>query len=200
MVNYCTRCKEYKNFKVLKEHIIGPDEDNLPCEYTFAYCDHCNVPSLFIREDFGLGFEFDDYYRIYPANERNLGFDVPDIVKQSYDEAVKCENAKIWIAAVVMVGRALEAVCKDAFPESKTIHSGLQKMKDNGLISEELLEWSNELRSLRNLGAHATSEKISSEDAIEAIDFLQAILETLYHLRPKFKKMKERRLKGEQAS
>lgn len=58
-------------------------------------------------------------------------------------------------------------------------------MKDNGLISEELLEWSNELRVLRNLGAHATSEKITGQDANEAIDFLQAILETLYHLRPK---------------
>lgn len=195
MVSYCTHCKEYKNFIALKEYIVGPSDKHPPFEYTFANCEFCESPSLFIREDIGLGFEFDDFFRIYPQNDRNLGFDVPEIVKRSYDEAVKCENAKIWTAAVVMIGRALEAVCKDAFPDSKDIYNGLKKMKDNGLISEELLEWSNELRVLRNLGAHATTEKISGQDANEAIDFLQAILETLYHLRPKFKRMKDRRSK-----
>ncbi|MBC2726108.1 DUF4145 domain-containing protein [Desulfosporosinus sp.] len=193
MVSYCTYCKEHRIFKVIKEHIVGPNDDHPPFEFTFAYCEHCESPSLFIREDFGAGFDWDDYYRIYPQNERNLMFEVPDMVKQSYDDAVSCVNAKIWTAAVVMVGRALEAVCKDAFPDSKNIYHGLKQMKDNGLISEELLEWSNELRVLRNMGAHATTGKITAEDANEALDFLQAILEIFYHLRPKFERMKERR-------
>jgi hypothetical protein len=200
MVSYCTHCKEHKNFVVLQEHIVGSSDDHPAVEYTFANCEHCKSPSLFIRKEFGPGFEQGDYYTIYPKNDRNLGFDVPEMVKQSYDEAVECVNSKIWTAAVVMVGRALEAVCKDPFPDAKNLYHGLTKMKERGLISEELLEWSNELRVLRNLGTHATPEKITGEDANEAIDFLQAILEIFYHLRPKFKRMKERRSQEAQLS
>ncbi len=92
-----------------------------------------------------------------------------------------------------MVGRALEAACKEAIPNSKSINDGLKKMLADGIISQELYDWANELRILRNLGAHATLAQIEQQDANESIDFLQAILETLYHLRPKFEQMKARR-------
>lgn len=146
-----------------------------------------------MREDFGLGFEQDSYYRLYPKNERSLNFFLPDIVRTSYDDAIKCERHQIWTAAVVMVGRALEAACKEAIPNSKSINDGLKKMLADGIISQELYDWANELRILRNLGAHATLAQIEQQDANESIDFLQAILETLYHLRPKFEQMKARR-------
>ncbi|WP_341280729.1 DUF4145 domain-containing protein [Paenibacillus sp. FSL H8-0537] len=130
---------------------------------------------------------------MFPKDERIVNYSIPQIVRESYDEAVRCEKAKAAIAVVVMVGRSLEAICKDFVPDSKTINSGLKMMKDNGFISEELLEWSNELRFLRNQGAHATSKKITLEDAEDSLDFLQAILEILYHLRPRFKDIKNRR-------
>ncbi len=38
-----------------------------------------------------------------------------------------------------------------------------------------------------------TDEPISRQDAEEALDFLQAILELLYYMRPKFQHMKARR-------
>jgi len=69
-------------------------------------------------------------------------------------------------------------------------------MYSKGLISQELLDWANELRVLRNLGAHATNERIDVLDATGALDFLQAILEILYDLRPKFEEFKRRREKA----
>lgn len=66
-------------------------------------------------------------------------------------------------------------------------------MLENGIISQEIFDWSTELRVIRNFGAHATAEKITSEDAKESMDFLRAILETFYYMRPKFKQMKARR-------
>ncbi len=68
---------------------------------------------MFCREDLGNGFESDNYYRLWPAQSRHLAFTLPEIVRQSYDEAVKCENAKAYVAAVVMVRRALEAITKE---------------------------------------------------------------------------------------
>src|SRR5690606_26312472 len=109
-------------------------------------------------------------------------------------EAVKCEKAKAAIATVVMVRRSLEAVCKDFVPGTKSVFDGLKQMKEKGFISDDLLEWSEELRFLGNKGAHATEEKITLNDAHDALDFLQSIMEILYHLRPRFNDLKARRV------
>jgi hypothetical protein len=70
---------------------------------------------------------------------------------------------------------------------------GLNELFQQGKISQELLSWSDELRFLRNIGAHPTDKKISRDDAHDSLNLLQAILETLYHLRPKFEQMRARR-------
>jgi hypothetical protein len=118
---------------------------------------------------------------------------VPEGVRQSYDEAVKCENAKAYLAAAVMVRRALEAITKEHDPSARTLHAGLKEMVSRGLVGQELAEWANELRVIGNHGAHPTKETIERLDAVEAIDFLQAMLEILYDLRPKFDRMRARR-------
>ncbi len=194
MIAYCSICKDKKEFSIKSQYAYKASKKDVEKEYVFAVCEHCESPSLFAREDpIGIGYEFWDCdIRLYPKDERIVSYSLPELVKRSYEEAVKCENAKAFIAATVMVGRALEAVCKDYVPEVKTIDAGLKKMKENGLISDELLEWSNELRFLRNQGAHATEREFSVQDAKESLDFMQAIMEILYHLRPKFNEMKER--------
>jgi len=69
----------------------------------------------------------------------------------------------------------------------------MKALLTRGIISQELSDWGDQLRVIGNLGAHATNEKIDRQDATEAIDFLQAILEILYDLRPKFEQMRARR-------
>jgi hypothetical protein len=192
MVYYCEHCEDKRSYKIISKHI---NDEQPPCEYSFAICETCNRPSVFIREDVGTenGFEDDSYYKVFPANQRHIGFMLPEIVRKSYEEAIKCELAKIPIACVVMVGRTLEAVIKEHLPQNPTIFKGLEEMKKSGVISEELFNWSQRLRVLRNAGAHATNVDISQPEASEALDFLQAILEILYHLRPKFKSISERK-------
>jgi hypothetical protein len=100
------------------------------------------------------------------------------------------------MACVVLVGRTLEGVAKEFDASATSVFQGLRYMHGKGLISQELLDWANELRVLRNLGAHATTKRIDSLDARDALDFLQAILEILYSLRPKFEELKQRRAKA----
>ena len=64
-----------------------------------------------------------------------------------------------------------------------------------GALSQEVYDWASELRVIRNYGAHATEERIDWQDAREALDFLQVILELMYDLRPKFQKFRNRRKK-----
>jgi hypothetical protein len=191
LASVCPNCEHPSTFVIDVVHVL-PDEGP-PEEFTFGHCDTCKKPAVFFREDMGDGFDKDFYYRVYPSQDRHLGFYLPEIVRQSYEEAVRCEIAKTWIACVVMVGRTLEAVCKEFDPNTKSIFEGLKSLHGKGIISTELLEWATELRVLRNLGAYATSKKVEIFDATGALDFLQAILEILYDLRPRFEQFKKRR-------
>jgi len=191
MIYHCTDCDDPQNFKTIAREVNA--SDGVPAEYTLSRCERCGNIVLFCREDMGVGFENDSYYRLWPPQGRHLGFALPEIVRQSYEEAVKCEIAKLPIPAVVMVRRALEAVTKEHEPKAPSLHAGLKAMFSRGLISKEITDWGNELRAIGNVGAHASAEKIDRQDAVEAIDFLQAILEILYDLRPKFERMRARR-------
>lgn len=190
LVMHCHFCEQSRSFVVLSVHEL--QDEGLPEEYTFARCSECNRPSVLYREDTGDGFENDSYYRLYPPQARHLGFELPGIVRDSYEEAVRCEAARTSTACVVMIGRTSAAVCKEFDSSARNIHKGLESMYKRGLISEEILNWSNELRVLRNLGAHASNQRIDRSDAQGALDFLQAILEILYDLRPKFEKFRAR--------
>jgi hypothetical protein len=193
MIYICTNCEKHTSFIPIQVHLL-PNEAP-PEEYTFARCEECDKPAVFLREDVGVGFEGDEYYRMFPAHDRHIGYLLPKVVRTSYEEAVRCESAKSWIACATMAGRALEAVTKDYDPKQRTMFAGLQQMYKNGAISQEIHDWANELRVIRNYGAHASEENIDRQDATEALDFLQAILETLYYMRPKFQRMKARRSK-----
>jgi hypothetical protein len=98
------------------------------------------------------------------------------------------------IAAVVMIRRTLEAVGKHFKGDSvHNLKDAIDKMKGAGAISAELAEWGHELRFIGNTGAHPSDNPPSMEDARDAMEFLDAILETIYRLRPKFQAMHERR-------
>jgi hypothetical protein len=198
MVYHCSHCEKHTNFRAIKVHILPTESP--PEEYTFASCEVCKNPALFLREDMSDGFERDAYYRVYPPHSRHIGYLLPKVVRASYEEAVRCENGRSWIACVVMVGRTLEAVCVEYDSKTRNMAGTLKAMLTNGAISQELFDWANELRVIRNYGAHATDQEITEQNAREALDFLQALLEIFYELRPKFKAMKERRTDGKAPS
>jgi len=91
-----------------------------------------------------------------------------------------------------MIGRTLEAIIKEHTKNKMSIFNGLENLKKKGIISDEIFQWGDELRILRNLGVHAKEANLTHSDLTEAMDFLQAIIKFLYHLRPRFKDMKER--------
>jgi hypothetical protein len=125
--------------------------------------------------------------------KRQLSFAIPLSVRRAYEEAVRCEDAKAWTATAVMVGTAVEAICKDFDHSSTSIAEGLKRMRDAGAISQELFEWGNGLRHLRNEGAHAAPTNVSAADAAFAVDFVQALIEILFDLRERFEAWQEDR-------
>lgn len=190
LVYPCSECERHTTFSLQAVH-TRPDEGP-PEEYSFAVCGECSDAAVFYREDMGDGFETDAYRRVYPPHHRHVGYALPPTVRASYEEAVRCEASKVYTACVVMVGRTLEAVCKEHDPSVRSIFKGLKMLHQDGLISEELMEWADQLRVLRNIGAHASDRMASDQDAEDSLDFLQAILEVMYDLRPRFQSFKAR--------
>ena len=124
---------------------------------------------------------------------RVIDCDLPDTVGRAYDEACHVELMKLPMASAVMIIRALEASLKDIDPATRSIADGLKRMKEKGVLPDEFTAWSNELRVLRNEAAHPSEREVLGTDVSEALDFLQAVLELLYHFRPKFQRFKARR-------
>jgi hypothetical protein len=189
IVHYCEGCRQPRAFRINHQVSFVVEEEFLPEQLTVAFCPTCSRPSVFSREIFGSIEDGDvsDYFRLYPPDKRQLTYQIPMAVKASYDEAVRCERAGAWMATATMARRALEAVAREYVPSGRNeLFSAIRKMHEDGIISEELQRWANGLRFLGNLGAHPTATSVSAEDATFALDFLQALLEILYDLRPNF--------------
>ena len=190
---FCVLCKVHA--QLIKE---GGYRDDDPDEaehgyarsYFFGHCARCDAPGLL--EVAKSSDNRVSYRQLYPLLPYEITLRLPSLVDRSYREAVKCAFNGTWMAAMVMVRRTLEAMGKEFDPASKSAFQGLKKMKDQGMISEELYQWGDQLRKRGNLFAHATEQEITEQDGEEAMSSSGAIIETLYDLRPKFKAMQER--------
>jgi hypothetical protein len=137
---------------------------------------------------------FDDPYREYPPQERQLSSEIPAELRRIHAEARTCLRANANTAAVVMAGRALEGVCDLNGVTGGTLQAKLVQMKERGLIDGRLWEWAETLRAVRNAAAHFTmTSSISRQDAEDTVAFTEALLDYMYVLTARFNAFKERR-------
>ena len=137
--------------------------------------------------------DWTDAVRIWPKPKRMIPWTIPDVVRSPAEEADRCFNAGAYSACAVMCGRALEGICMHYEAESKTLDQGLQELRNKDIIDKRLHQWGDELRKVRNLGAHATTERIGSEDAQDVLDFLRAIIDYVFVLNERFEHFMNRR-------
>ena len=181
-------------------------------------CPSCQ--SILVRETEQIGFEnydsdqdrWRDVVRVYPKPPKVFSSDrIPRVVKDSLNEADRSLQAGANIAACVMLGRALEALCRDildsapettstttatatpAKPKKKIMLSeGIEKLRDRNLIDDRLYNWSQQLQAFRNLAAHPEDISISRRDAEDLQTFANAIVEYVYDLADRYEEFKNR--------
>jgi hypothetical protein len=155
--------------------------------------------------------EWAEAIRVFPEPPKTfMSNRIPRVVTESISEADKSLQANANIAACVMFGRALEAICRDlleaptkdnsteptAAPKRKVmLGEGIRKLKDTGLIDQRLFDWSQQLHAFRNVAAHPTEISISREDASDLRSFVYAIIEYIYDLTDRYNEFKERLVK-----
>jgi len=181
-------------------------------------CPSCQ--SILVGETEQIGFEnydsdqdrWRDVVRVYPKPPKVFSSDrIPRVVKDSLNEADRSLQAGANIAACVMLGRALEALCRDildsapettstttatatpAKPKKKIMLSeGIEKLRDRNLIDDRLYNWSQQLQAFRNLAAHPEDISISRRDAEDLQTFANAIVEYVYDLADRYEEFKNR--------
>lgn len=179
MLFFCSTCHAQTQLILLKSHDL----------HHFGTCGVCSSHALLAEPSDGGAA----YLQLYPPRPELTSLSLPVKVEKSYAEAKKCAEAGVWLATAVMVRRTLEAVGKEFDSTAKGLFDGLKKMRDSGVISEEMWKWGEALRFIGNIGAHPSDDDITPQDGREAIEFLDAIIEIIYHLRPKFQNLISRR-------
>lgn len=194
--------------------IEGPDEPYAQRVFV-GTCPSCN--SILVGESVQVGFENYDSHedrwsyvvRVYPKPPKAFSsYRIPRVVTDSLNEADRSLQANANIAACVMFGRALEALCRDVLDvsekdEKKIVSSskpkkkimlgeGLKKLKEKKVIDDRLYDWSQKLQAFRNLAAHPEDFAISREDAVDLQTFVYAIVEYIYDLADRYEEFKER--------
>jgi hypothetical protein len=153
--------------------------------------------------------------RIHPNPPKSFdSHRIPYVVESSLMEAYRCLQVNASTAACVMMGRALEAVCRDILQpgsvrsrvhrakkkEEKNAASrrpimlaeGIKRLKERKVIDERLFRWSQELKAFRNLAAHPVDTSISRQDAEDLQTFVYAIVEYIYDLTDRYEEFNQR--------
>ena len=190
MLAECPHCEAKVDGKVLGSQDYGGINEP-PGRISLLKCPVCNNALLVVQELLQVSrdeWDYDNAIRLWPDREEPLDWNIPSSVRKSSDEAKKSFKAKAYYACAVMCGRTLESILPEfgIDPKKTTLHAGLKKLKDDNVIDDKIYQWGDTLRKHRNIGAHASEEDISKEDAIDLLDFTNAICEYIFVLTKKF--------------
>lgn len=196
MIVECPRCESRVDAEAFGEvELPDPDGGQDPAKAVLLKCSICQWPILAATELVQVGpseWDWGELSRLWPDPNNGVAWDIPEIARNSLVEATICFKAKAYSACAVMAGRAVEGACKRHNVKARNLAGGLRELKEMGLIDERIFEWGDELRKHRNLGAHASEERIAKEDARDLLDFALAICDHVFILRTKFERFQER--------
>jgi hypothetical protein len=147
--------------------------------------------------------------RVHPKPPKTFSsFRIPNTVTKSLTEADIALQGNACLAACVMFGRALEALCRDVLfttDEKKAIRAGTSKkrlmladgiklLREKNYIDDRLFDWSQHLHAFRNLAAHPDGDggSITRQDTEDLQAFVYAIIEYTYDLADRYEEFKER--------
>jgi len=176
-----------------KSWVSGQDDE---VAYFLVQCPSCHSPlfgSATSYQDQYSNWAWDTAERLWPTpSVADIGPAIPEAARRDIKDAQKCLSHGIYSAAAVLCGRALERLIKEK-AGANMIAKGLAELKTKGIIDERLFGWAEALRKERNIGAHASDEDTTRENAQDIIDFTVAIFDYVYTLSEKYERYLERK-------
>jgi hypothetical protein len=200
MIIECSYCEAKVDATIIAQHVDPPDQQVGPMfQVSLLVCPNCKNALVAGQDESTFGppndGQWEDPVRVWPRPIKYLSPAIPELVRSSLDEANMCYNARAYKACAVMCGQSLEGMCRHFKTKSKILAQGLKELLDQGIIDKRLWAWSNALRDLRNIGAHATEIRVSKEEASDLVVFANAICEYVFVLSVQFKSFMDRQVK-----
>ncbi len=180
--------------KTVEKAQIIRDGGDIGCNegYILAECLFCHTVLLGKITDYVDEFEHGwdiRAERLYPISSvTDLSPEIPTSARRDIQDAQKCFLHGIYSATAVLCGRALERLIQEKAGKNHTLSKGLAELKSKSIIDERLFNWAEALRKERNIGAHASDEDTTKENAQDIIDFTIAIFDYVYVLSEKYTK------------
>lgn len=163
----------------------------MPLSVFVAVCETCD--HILLYESVGQHLrehEFDRAELSYPT-DGHLSIDVPQTIREVYDEAARIRvNAPNAFA--VQVRRALEALCEDRAAKGHSLAEKLKDLSGRAEIPPVLAEMTDVLRLIGNVGAHGIGESVHPLQAYAIDGFFKAVIEYVYVAPAKLRAFKER--------
>ena len=165
--------------------------------FTLCHCPKCHSPFLFQSNWYEIPAEYEemtsDPEMIYPKSGRLLASSLPKTIARSYEDAVASYAAGIFTPCVLMARKCLEAVCSENAVTGRDLKGRLMKLRDQGVIDNNLFKWADSLRLIGNDAAHDVDAEFSSQDASDVVEFLESVITYAYILHKKYDAFIKRR-------
>lgn len=195
MLIECPNCIITFDVETLSEYsIINSDDPFYAYNYTFSKCPKCESPLLIEQE---REFDSNKFYwgtpkLIYPNLDFHINPIIPEKLRASLNESIKCYKGNSYTATAIMCRRTIEGFCFLNGIKERSLAKSIEKLKTDGVINDQLFEWANELRLIGNEAAHNIDIEFSAIDSRDILDFTIAIMDFTYSFKNKFDKFKER--------
>lgn len=147
--------------------------------YSLLKCNTCDAVSLVVNTEYDDNpSDLEEARLLYPERQA-ISTGVPKAIRKEYAEAEKIEKASPP-AYAVMLGRALESLCKDQLAKGRTLKEQLEDLSTRDIIPRTLCEMGQTLRSLRNVGAHVTDYELDRDEVQTMKEFFLTMIEYVY--------------------
>lgn len=175
---------------------LAAHEDGLHrASYSIAFCPKCGCVFLHVKatsEPSALVYET----MLYPNSDRRHISGVPEPVYRRFRSAQSCFDTGNYEPCAVMCRKCLEAVCAFLGVKRGSLAERLRELRDSDRIDAKLYRWADQLRLVGNDAAHDLEGEITKQDAVDSLDFVEAILLYVFELDQRFRDFCARRDKA----
>jgi len=140
--------------------------------HAILFCRACSEVFVAKREKYAPE---DQWSAVYPIQHKPVAKEIPEPIHSEFEEANLCFAVEAYKACVSMCMTALEALWQQQNA------SGLNDLKDKGIISSRLFDQATEIRLWAGIAKHELiHETVTREETEELLTYLGEILHDVY--------------------
>ena len=152
-------------------------------KYAILCCQECE--SLFVVKDL---YDGKGWRAAYPIPHKPASDKIPEPIRGEFEEASLCFAVGAYRACAAMCQITLESLW-----QNKKV-SGLNQLRDDGIISPGLFDKATEIRLWGDIVKHEPiAESVSKDDAEELLTYLEDILNHVYVEQARYEALKQKR-------